>query len=1126
MNAFYETQLVMDQITGLTGLRYLDGATDAFDQCKALMDAGAQEVQQFSSTATTTHDAVSDTYAVGTYLGGNNVSLAAGNNLNAQAAYLNADNALTLAAGHDINLTDAQDLHTEQHDTETKSFSFFSTSSKRFGSVDPEWRSNSSSVQIDQSTSVGSLLSGDSVTLAAGNNLTATNAQIVGTNNVLLAAGNNLTLNAGQNTYDYEQASGSSHTGLMNNGGLSVLIGNRSAKDTTSVQEVSYSGSTVGSLNGSVTLSAGNDVHITGSDVLSNTATTIVGKNVTIDAAVGTTDITQTQKVSQGGINVGIGGTAASVANSVYYSAQRGSQVQDDRLKALYAAQAAQTLFSPGAGQGMNLDPGQTGADAIADAAQGKAGIDFKIGIGGSSASSSTTSHDDTTYGSTIRSNGNVTIAATGGDLNIIGSQIAGQDVALAAANNLNLLSQVENHTLQSNNQNVSAGVGVLIGSSGFGIYAQAAGGEGNVHGNGTTHADSAVNASGTLTLISGNDTTIQGAQLAGHQVIANIGNNLLIQSEQDTDDYASKQWQASGQVVIGFGGMSSGGGLNYNQSKINSHYASVTDVSGIEAGNGGFDITVGGNTHLVGGVIASGADPSNNVLNTGSLTYESIHNEANYSASSVGVGGGYSTGGGGYGGSGFSGAPSLGVPQKGSGSSDTQSGIAQGTIIVRDNPDQDLSGLNRNPTLDNQALAPIFDAQKVQEKLEMGQVAGQVGMTAAGDLASNMGWAEGSTERTILHGVVGVGIAALGGGDALQGALGAAANQLVIQKMADYLESQGYQKGTPEFATMLKLASIAVGAAVGGGAGAATALDGTTYNYLKHQQLVDLQKEIGRCNGDRVCIETAKSNAEILSAQQDKQLIDGCNASGVNCANNYRDGISDALNYLSDPLAAKLGLYVDQTITAQNYLNYRSQWGLVAADNAISRDGNMLLGIAAAGATSGLLAGPGMLAAGASGGIQSGTLLEIVLVSRGGVAVTTGGVNLGAQLFKNGGDFSQVNPIDVGAAALGGYLGYGGNMAWNGLVGMGVGMVQTEANNLYLNQNNNLFMGGLTSSLTTMAGYKIGDGYANWVGTPGYITSLTPVVWGNGIGASATELGNYIIDKLNSPKDTQKATQ
>jgi filamentous hemagglutinin len=78
-----------------------------------------------------------------------------------------------------------------------------------------------------------------------------------------------------------------------------------------------------------------------------------------------------------------------------------------------------------------------------------------------------------------------ITIAATGGNLNIIGSQIDGNNVALAAANNLNLLSQQETHRLQSSNQNASGGVGIQIGGDGVGFYAQGSIGQGNARGNG-----------------------------------------------------------------------------------------------------------------------------------------------------------------------------------------------------------------------------------------------------------------------------------------------------------------------------------------------------------------------------------------------------------------------------------------------------------------------------------------------------------------------------------------------------------------------------------------------------------------------------------------------------------------
>ena len=652
-----------------------------------------------------------------TYFSANTV--AAGNDLNAQAAYLYADNARTLGAGNNINLTDAQDLHTEQHDTQTSSFSFFSTSSKRFGSVDPEWRSNSSSVQINQSNSVGSVLSGDSVTVAAGHNLTATNAQIVATNDVVLAAGNNLTLNAGQNTYDISQNNSISHTGLMNNGGLSVLIGNRSTSQGNTLSETSYSGSTVGSLNGSVTLSAGNDVHITGSDVLSQTGTAIVGKNVTINAAFGSTDTAQTQKVSTGGITIGLSGGLVNAAQNVYGLAQASNSAQDSRLKDLYASQAA---YSANDGYGAYQSAAKSGDTT--------GGINLRIGIGGSSASSNTTTHDETTYGSYIISAGNVTIAATDGDLNIIGSQIAGQNVALVAANNINLLSQAENHTLESSNKNASGGVGVQIGSSGFGIYAQASVGKGSAHGNGITHTDTTVNAGDTLTLISGSDTTIKGAQLTGNTVLANIGNNLLIQSEQDTDDYASKQWQASGEVVIGPGG---GGSANYSQTKTNGHYASVNNVSGIGAGSGGFDITVGGNTHLIGGVIASSADASKNSLTTGTLTYEDIQNESRGEASSTSLGRDNSM----FGGSKYAVAKDIAGNLLGNGSdsenhsSTTHSAVANGTITITDGSAQQalagktaeeaIAGLSRDASLDNQALVRP-DLEKLQANAELEQ--------------------------------------------------------------------------------------------------------------------------------------------------------------------------------------------------------------------------------------------------------------------------------------------------------------------------------------------------------------------------------------------------------------------
>ncbi|WP_425478298.1 hemagglutinin repeat-containing protein, partial [Frateuria defendens] len=48
------------------------------------------------------------------------------------------------------------------------------------------------------------------------------------------------------------------------------------------------------------------------------------------------------------------------------------------------------------------------------------------------------------------------------------------------------------------------------------------------------------VDATNRLSLVAGNDATLQGAQLTGNQVVAAIGHHLNVISEQDTDDYAS----------------------------------------------------------------------------------------------------------------------------------------------------------------------------------------------------------------------------------------------------------------------------------------------------------------------------------------------------------------------------------------------------------------------------------------------------------------------------------------------------------------------------------------------------------------------------------------------------------
>ena len=539
--------------------------------------------------------------------------------------------------------------------------------------------------------------------------------------------------------------------------------------------------------------------------------------------------------------------------------------------------------------------------------------------------------------------------------------------------------------------------------------------------------------------------------------------------------------------MVIGYG---SGGSISYSQSKVNSHYASVNEGSGIQAGSGGFDITVGGNTHLIGGVIASTADPSKNLLDTGSLTYESIHNEANYSASSIGVSAGYGSGG-------FSASPMLGVPQSGHSSSDTNSGIAQGTIIQRDG-NTDLSGLDRNTSLDNnQALNPIFDAQKVQENMELGQVAGQVGMRAAGDIANDMAkqattpeeqatWSDGGTNKILLHGLVGAATAALGGGDALQGALGAAASEAASKAMSDYLVSEGVDPYSPTGKSLMALASTAMGGVAGGGAGAATALQGDLYNRQLHRK----ESEWIKANAGKYAAlhpgMTSDQAEKILAQQAYRQVQAGAAGAWDADASAFlktvgRDMWSDRsypgqtfLMFQADSFAQKQNATVfanPQQADADFYL--RNEIVPATPEQAAAWEAMRIAATKKAAEQAAVISGTSVLGPAMSAYASGGTTFATFLAGRTGAGL----IGAGADALTQGMDGKNVDPFSVGISFITGSLGAGRGFVSN--VGLNAAGAATNAwmNNLFNGTNENMADAAKKAAIASAIGYGVGYG-------------------------------------------------
>jgi hypothetical protein len=528
----------------------------------------------------------------------------------------------------------------------------------------------------------------------------------------------------------------------------------------------------------------------------------------------------------------------------------------DVALKALYGVKAAQDMWVAGSGAA-SVAGGAAGGDMNA--------VRVELNIGSSKSTSTSELKQNEVRGSTLTAGGNVNMVATGqsgtsGDLHITGSGITGNNVTLVAQNDL-LLDAASNNREQKSANNSSgwaAGVHVSVGKeTGIGVQASGYQSKGGDDGKTTEYVNTRVNARDELSMSSGRDTVIAGAQALGDKITADVGRDLLVSSLQDTDDYTSWQKNVSGGASFTFGSMSGSASLSISNSKTKSEYASVGEQSGLFAGDKGFDITVGRHTQLDGAVIASTATADKNALDTGTLGWRDINNSAEYSSDSKGIIGGYA---GDKNGSGGGAIPIIGIGAHDDASGTTHSAIADGTITVRDkeNQQQDVASLSRDTDNANGHIDKIFDKEKVQEQQELAGLFGQMANQAAGDVGAAMGWGEYSAEKAAIHGVIGALQASLGGGNALAGGVAGLSSEAFGKMVMDYLGSHT-SLGESEKGAIVQWAAAVSGAAVGGviagtnGAqsGAAASVDSVRYNYLSHEQKAEKEKELSECKTD-----------------------------------------------------------------------------------------------------------------------------------------------------------------------------------------------------------------------------------------------------------------------------------
>ncbi|EPU5287892.1 hemagglutinin repeat-containing protein [Enterobacter roggenkampii] len=662
---------------------------------------------------------------------GANTQILAGRDVTTEAAQVTAKGDIGVAAGRDVNLNTAteSDYHYKEQTKTKKGF----LSKKTTHTIEENSATRES----------GSLLSGDNVQVVAGNNLLVNGSAVAGDGDVKLKAGNNVDIVAATNSDTSWRFKEEKKSGLMGSGGIGFTIG--SSKSTHDLREKgttqSQSFSTVGSTGGNVAISAGNQAHIGGADLIAGKDLSLSGDSVIIEPGHDKRTRDETFEQKKSGLTVALSGTVGSAINNAVSAAQETKEQSDGRLKAL---QATKTVLS-GVQAGQAADMAATTGDPNA--------MGVSLSLTTQKSKSQQHAESDAVAGSTLNAGNNLAITANGknkgansGDIVIAGSQLkAGGDTTLDAQNDILLSGAANTQRTSGKNSSSGGGIGVSIGAGGNGagisVFANVNAAHGKDKGNGTDWTETTIDSGKNVILKSGHDTVLDGAQVNGNKIVADVGHDLLMRSQQNNSDYDSKQTSVAAGGSFTFGTMSGSGYINASQDKMKSRFDSVAEQTGLYAGDGGFDITVGHHTQLDGAVIASTATPDKNSLDTGTLGFSDIHNEADFKTSHSGI----SLSGGGSFGDKFQGNLPGGMisaaGNKGHKEGTTHAAVAEGSLTIRDkaNQKQDVADLSRDTEHANDSISPIFDKEKEQNRLNAVGMISDIGSQVA-DIARTQG--------------------------------------------------------------------------------------------------------------------------------------------------------------------------------------------------------------------------------------------------------------------------------------------------------------------------------------------------------------------------------------------------
>ncbi|AET91688.1 filamentous hemagglutinin family outer membrane protein [Burkholderia sp. YI23] len=509
-----------------------------------------------------------DTLISTTLNAGNSLTVVSGKDINVIGSSVSLDKGTaTLAAAGNVSIGAATETHVD-NSQEQHSHSNVVSSTEA---------ANSSS--MTETLSQGSMISADGVAIASGKDITVTGSTIVGTNNVSIAALGNVDISAARNYAQDNELHDVKHSGISGSGGLGVTIGSSEQKDAYNSSGVtqSQSRSTVGSVQGNVSISAGKDLHIGGSDIVAGQAAgdvtgatgniALKAQNVTIDPGQDSAHAHDQQDSRSSGMTLAVTGTPFDTVRNVKDANASGNGYQ--RARGIGNELAASALDTPS----------------------------VTATISHSSSSTTTDVSSVTNTGSTIRGAGNVSVTATGGalmdanghpldgDITVTGSTIsAGRTASFDANRNVTL--QASTDQMQQSSQSQSSSSSLQIASPSLGdVHRWVNGGPNNggvssspynaasahSNGNGTSSTQTASVVTGNnVTIVSHTgDVDVIGSGIVGTQGVDLLASHGSINVLAGVDTSTSHQDESRHQ----FGDLGSNGvGTGFSQGVSNSH--------------------------------------------------------------------------------------------------------------------------------------------------------------------------------------------------------------------------------------------------------------------------------------------------------------------------------------------------------------------------------------------------------------------------------------------------------------------------------------------------------------------------------------------------------------------------